>query len=160
MSISKEAALRIVKYVHAETNPMKPQEAEIIGNILQNHEKHELWRFKRHVFCQGCRRELSVLDMFLSGLKFHGPQFFSDFIYKGLNTQGGEIIYTDNSELTIQVFKHGLPITCVVCGVVHGEGVVSPLGCDYYSYERPGGLTDVTISMSASVYQALQTKIG
>lgn len=156
--VTKQQALAIIDQMYCETNPIKPHEAEIIGDILQNKERHHLWRFKRHVFCGGCRRELTVLDMFLSGLKFHSPQFISDYLYKGMNTGGGRIVYKDGDALTIQVFKHGLPVSCIVCGVSHDEaGPISD--CGIYFYQRPGGGTKLTISMSELVYKNLLKKI-
>jgi len=133
-TLSKSQALEIIKEMYAQTNPIKPHEAKIIGHILQTDEPQHEWRFKSHVFCEGCGRELTALDNFLSALEHHTPKFIHDYLYEGANPHG-DAIFEESGFPRIQVAKHPISITCIACGVVHSSEASTK--CDIYFYQRP-----------------------
>jgi hypothetical protein len=154
--LTKERASEFVRIMYEITNPIKPHEAKTIKSILQTKNHQNGWRFKNHNFCRGCGRELTVLDMFLSGLEHHSAKYIHDYLYEGA-PGGGEIIYEDGENPTIQVFKHGLRVTCVSCGVISGDADSSK--CDLYFYKRPRRPVCV-ISMSVYWYNKIMTELA
>ncbi|WP_144243583.1 hypothetical protein [Azospirillum argentinense] len=118
-----------IKHIYRQTMPIRAHEAEIVRNILQtNHEQHD-WRTASNVFCPGCRRETTVLDLFLSGLTFHSPKYINDFLYN--NGHGhGEIAFKKDGMLSIEVYHHSLVIRCIQCGMTIKDHFA-------YFYKRP-----------------------
>ncbi|WP_093285733.1 hypothetical protein [Verrucomicrobium sp. GAS474] len=154
--LTKEQAAAFISKANMLTNPVKPHEARIIQNILQGSETLHGWRFKNHLFCQGCHKELSVLDLFLSSLERHSPQYLHDYLYEGKISSGGETIYEAEGQPTIQVFKHGLTVICTGCGVANRSE--NALGCDYYLYSRPVRPNGV-ISLSEYWFEKIMAQI-
>lgn len=143
--LSETEARHVIKRMYELTNPIKPHEERIIANILQTKNHQRDWRFKNHVFCKGCNRELTILDMFLSGLNHHSPKFIHDYLYEN-GPSGGKIVYDDGTLPKIQVFTHGLQIVCVNCGSENASDV--PARCDLYFYKRPvKGRCDISMSV-------------
>jgi hypothetical protein len=66
---------RAVRRYIQNGNPIRPHEAAIVSSILRIHTGEHFWRFQKHVYYPGCRRELTTLDYFLSGLKHHTVDF-------------------------------------------------------------------------------------
>ncbi|MER8445687.1 hypothetical protein NKH52_21085 [Mesorhizobium sp. M1066] len=149
-SIQSEA---FVRQFYLNTNPIKPFEAEIIQNILQTDVPQHDWRTLNHIFCKGCRRELTALDLFLSGLKQHSPKFIDDYLHNGASG-GGEVAYSDGRHCDIQVFHHDLHVVCIQCGTEMDEATPQD---HIYGYKRPKRPIGV-ISVSVKVFNWLVGK--
>jgi hypothetical protein len=158
--VTKEEALVFVVQMYANTNPTKPHEAKAIKNILQTKRDQNGWRFKNHIFCDGCRRELSALDHFLSGLDKHSPEFIRQYQETGA-PGGGTVIYDGDRETPrIQVFAHGIDLTCINCGVMRSEPDARTCGVYFYQRPQPWAEYAYTISMSTYWYEKVMRVIG
>lgn len=122
---------KYLNQVYKLTNPIKPHEAEIISSILRIHTGEHFWRFQKHVFCGGCRRELTVLDYFLTGLQHHDVEFIlkqvcPDYEEHGTCDHEADAINVDK----IEVVDHAMPVMCTQCGFLNNG--------DYKLYVHPG----------------------
>ncbi|WP_156219777.1 hypothetical protein [Pandoraea apista] len=154
--LDQRTAVEVVKVAFEITNPIKPHEAKIIANVLGGEVRHE-WRFKNHVFCRGCRRELSALDMFLSSLEHHPPSMLREHVYGDRAPRLGAVVYESDDGPKIRVMDHSISVTCVNCGVVNESS--DDNRCNIYIYSHPVIPPTLTeISMSTEIYnQVLAT---
>lgn len=129
VQLDEEHAREFIKHIYRQTLPTKPHEADIIRNILQTDIEQHDWRTARHVFCSGCHRETTVLDLFLSGLAHHSPKYIHDFLY-GNGPGHGEVAFKKDGLTSIEIYRHKLRITCINCGVTIEDHFA-------YFYERP-----------------------
>ena len=139
LELSDNEEKDLLKHVYKHTNAIKPHEAEIISSLLKIHTGEHHWRFQRHIFCEGCHRELTVLDYFLSSLKHHSINFIlkevcPDFEKDGTCDHEADSISVDR----VDVVEHGMEISCVNCGVTRpGYELYLHPGCKGYVIRMP-----------------------
>ena len=134
-------------------NPIRPHEAAIVSSILRIHTGEHFWRFQKHVYCPGCRRELTTLDYFLSGLKHHTVDFIlkqicPDYEQHGTCDHEADAINVDK----IDIVPHGIQIDCIACGGVYESAL-------YELYAHPG-CKGYVIRLSQAKYDAILKEAG
>jgi hypothetical protein len=142
--LDEDHAKSFIKHIFRSTIPIRPHEADFVRGIIQAKKEQHGWRTAANVFCSGCRRETTVLDLVLSGLAFHSPQYIHDFLYN--NGPGhGEVAFAKDGYPTIEIYYHPLQIRCVQCGTVE------PKHYSYF-YMRPVFPTGV-IAISEEMFE-------
>ncbi|EPV1127149.1 hypothetical protein ACV17F_005122 [Vibrio harveyi] len=154
MKLNKAQKKAMLNLAYSETNPIKPHEAAVISSILKIHTGEHFWRFQKHVFCGGCRKELNVLDYFLSSLKHHSPEFIlgeicPDFKIDGTCDHEADAITVDK----VDIVKHESRITCMSCGYENKSEVGA-----YKLYVHPG-CKGYVIRMGENKYKELSKKL-
>lgn len=138
--------LRLVEYVYANTNPVRAHEAGIISSILGHKFGQHVWRVRKNHFCDGCRREMTVLDYFLTALQMHSVEFINRSIFGEFELEEespvGLQLDVRAAESRIDIATHALDVLCAVCGTLnHGVEPDSTGGGPRYVrylYGHPG----------------------
>jgi hypothetical protein len=153
MKLTEPQKKQFLNVVYGHTNPIRPHEAAIVSSILRIHTGEHFWRFQKHVYCPGCRRELTTLDYFLSGLKHHTVDFIlkqicPDYEQHGTCDHEADAINVDK----IDIVPHGIQIDCIACG-----GVYESLLYDLYVHP---GCKGYVIRLSQAKYDAILKEAG
>jgi len=107
--LTSDQKQRFFEAVNRRTLPIRPHEATIVRDILQASFPQDGWRSLQHVFCNGCRRELTPLDYFLTSIRHHSP----DFLRNQIETRRA----SNEERHSIEIVDHPISITCSNCGL-------------------------------------------
>lgn len=118
--MSNEPTLKQVwEFVKSETNPATDYEIGIMNAILGTNIPKEGWRFRKNVHCGGCKRELTILDYFLTGIQHHSVHGVKEFVSPGEGDLKMLAFQIDTDNLVkFDIADHPNPIGCVSCGHV------------------------------------------
>lgn len=140
--------MRGLDVLYNHTNPIKPHEAAIVSSILRIHTGEHFWRFEKQLYCPGCRRELTVLDYFLTALRHHSVDFIikeicPDYEVGGTCDHEADAINVDRIDLV----EHPIAINCTACGGVFERQ-------QYVIYSHPGCKGNI-LRMPATTFDRL-----
>lgn len=108
---------QVWEQVKTETNPASTYEIGVLNTITGFHKTAGEWRFQKGISCEKCRRELTILDYFLTGIQHHSLDGIKKFICPDFQSKSNCNHHIDPELVDrYEIADHANPIICVNCG--------------------------------------------